>query len=180
MKTILKLGTALLVSVLVLTGCAAETTPAPAPSPSASATANPTNTTAPTTAATEAPLGASGVRDAEQAVKFSEELEDQLEQLSEVSEAVVVIAGQNAAIGLTFDNQYQAGLTDRMEAMVKERLDGVADGITTVAVTDKETLINRIGLLRDQLENATDLTDVIDKLNALITSINTPGQNTVM
>ena len=180
MKTSQKLGTALLVSVLVLTGCAAESNPAPAPSPSASATANPTDTTAPTNTATDAPMTQPGVTEAAQALTFSEELEDQLEQLSEVSEAVVVIAGQSAVIGLTFDGQYQAGMTDRMEAMVKERLDGVVDGVTTIAVTDRETLINRIQLLRDQLENATDLTDVTDKVNNLITDIKTPDQNTAM
>lgn len=111
---------------------------------------------------------AMGVQDADKARQAAEELKNELEQLSEVTDAKVVIAGQQAAVGLTFDTQYQAGVTDRMREMVRERLDGVVSGVTRLAVTDDATQMETISQLSEQLQNATDLTDIENKLSALI------------
>ncbi len=116
---------------------------------------------------TESPM-AMGVQDADKARQAAEELKNELEQLSEVTDAKVVIAGQQAAVGLTFDTQYQAGVTDRMREMVRERLDGVVSGVTRLAVTDDATQMETISQLSEQLQNATDLTDIENKLSALI------------
>ena len=59
-------------------------------------------------------------------------------------------------------------MTDRMREMVKERLDGVLSGVTELYVTDDESMMERIGELSDQLENATDLTEIESRLSAII------------
>ena len=71
-------------------------------------------------------------------------------------------------MALKFDAQYQAGVTDRMREMVKERLDGVLSGVTELYITDDEAMMERIGELSDQLENATDLTEIESRLSAII------------
>ena len=83
-----------------------------------------------------------------------------------------------AAVGLTFDAQYQAGVTDRMREMVRERLDGVVSGITRLTVTDDAATLETIGQLSEQLKNATDLTDIENKLSALINQLEAGGEST--
>lgn len=176
MKRTLLQAAALLVCALALTACAAESEPMTSPSPTANAaTAQPSASAEPspsdmatlTAGETESPM-AMGVQDADKARQAAEELKNELEQLSEVTDAKVVIAGQQAAVGLTFDTQYQAGVTDRMREMVRERLDGVVSGVTRLAVTDDATQMETISQLSEQLQNATDLTDIENKLSALI------------
>lgn len=107
-------------------------------------------------------------------------MKDELEQLSEVTDAKVVIAGNQAAIALTFDAQYQAGVTDRIKDMVKERMDGVISGVKRIAVTDDAAMMERVTELADQLENATDLTEIENKLSALINQMEDGGASPSM
>lgn len=183
MKRTLLQAAALLVCALALTACAAESEPMTSPSPtagtataqpSASAQPSPSDMATQTAGQTESPMG---VQDADMARRAAEELKNELEQLSEVTDAKVVIAGQQAAVGLTFDAQYQAGVTDRMRDMVKERLDGVVTGVTRLAVTDDTAQLETIGQLSEQLQNATDLTDIENKLSALINKMEVGGES---
>lgn len=185
MKRTLLQAAALLVCALALTACAAESEPMASPSPTANAaTAQPSASAEPspsdmatlTAGETESPM-AMGVQDADKARQAAEELKNELEQLSEVTDAKVVIAGQQAAVGLTFDTQYQAGVTDRMREMVRERLDGVVSGVTRLAVTDDATQMETISQLSEQLQNATDLTDIENKLSALINRLEAGGES---
>ena len=179
-KTLLR-TTAMLACALALTACATEAEPQTSPSPTAgSATAQPTATQAPApmqeapaAMQSAAPAAAQGAADAETARSAAEELKDQLEQLSEVSDAEVVIAGSMAAVGLEFDAQYQAGVTDRIRQMVKERLDGVLSGVSRLGVTADKAQREQIAALSEQLHNATDLTDVEKKLAELLRSMET-------
>ena len=123
------------------------------------------------------PLARDIMGDLKENIRAAEELKNELEQLSEVTDAKVVIAGQQAAVGLTFDAQYQAGVTDRMRDMVKERLDGVVTGVTRLAVTDDTAQLETIGQLSEQLQNATDLTDIENKLSALINKMEAGGES---
>ena len=111
MKRTLLQAAALLVCALALTACAAESEPMTSPSPtagtataqpSASAQPSPSDMATQTAGQTESPM-AMGVQDADMARRAAEELKNELEQLSEVTDAKVVIAGQQAAVGLTFD-----------------------------------------------------------------------------
>ena len=184
MKRTLLQAAALLVCAFALTACAAESEPMTSPSPTANAaTAQPSASAAPspsdaatqTAGETQSPMSM-GVQDADTARQAAEELKNELEQLSEVTDAKVVIAGQQATVGLTFDTQYQAGVTDRMRDMVRERLDGVVSGVTRLAVTDDATQLETISQLYEQLRNATDLTDIENKLSALINRLEAGGE----
>lgn len=179
-KTLLR-TTALLACAFALTACATEAEPQTSPSPTAgSTTAQPTATQAPApmqeapaAMQSAAPAAAQGAADVETARSAAEELKDELEQLSEVSDAEVVIAGSMAAVGLEFDAQYQAGVTDRIRQMVKERLDGVLSGVSRLGVTADKAQREQIAALSEQLHNATDLTDVEKKLAELLRSMET-------
>lgn len=115
---------------------------------------------------------ATGVTTVSTARRAVEQIEDELERLSEVSEAEVVLAGNSAAVALEFDSQYKGGVDDRLIEIVKERIGGVISGVTNIAVTADETLMDQLETLGERLEAASDMADIQNELNAIISKIN--------
>ena len=112
-----------------------------------------------------------GVTSMDKARRVIEQIEDELERLSEVEDAEVVIAGNKAAVGLKFDDQYRAGLDDRLRKIVKERIDGVISGISTVAITADEGVTAAIESLGERLDTMSDMTALQSDLDAIIKKI---------
>ena len=102
--------------------------------------------TAPMTTEDPEVTGVTTVSTARRAV---EQIEDELERLSEVSDAEVVLAGNSAAVALKFDSQYKGGIDDRLTEIVKERIAGdhAADALR---VRDRPGAHRRRDLRRDQ------------------------------
>ena len=113
-----------------------------------------------------------GVTSMDKARRVIEQIEEELERLSEVDDAEVIIAGNKAAVGLEFDDQYKAGLDDRLRGIVKERIDSVISGISTVAITADETVMDAIESLGEQLDTMSDMTALQSDLEAIIKKIN--------
>lgn len=113
-----------------------------------------------------------GVTTMDKAKRVIEQIEDELERLSEVEDAEVVIAGNKAAVGLEFDDQYKAGLDDRLRGIVKDRIDSVISGIATVAITADETVMDAIESLGERLDTMSDMTALQSDLDAIIRKIN--------
>lgn len=116
-----------------------------------------------------------GVTSMDKARRVIEQIEEELERLSEVDDAEVVIAGNKAAVGLEFDDQYKTGLDDRMRKIVKERIDGIISGISTVAITADEGVVDAIESLGERLDTMSDMTALQSDLDAIIKKIN--GKN---
>ena len=113
-----------------------------------------------------------GVTSMDKAKRVIEQIEDELERLSEVDDAEVVIAGNKAAVGLEFDDQYKAGVDDRLRKIVKERIDSVISGISTVAVTADKGIMDAIESLGERLDTMSDMTALQSDLDAIIRKIN--------
>ena len=113
-----------------------------------------------------------GVTSMDKARRVIEQIEEELERLSEVDDAEVIIAGNKAAVGLEFDDQYKAGLDDRLRGIVKERIDGVISGISTVAITTDEAIMDAIESLGERLDTMSDMTALQSDLDAIIKKIN--------
>lgn len=114
---------------------------------------------------------AQGVTNVTNARKAMEQIEDELERLSEVNDAQVVLAGNTAAVALTFDKQYMGGIDERLENMVKERIKGVVTGVDNVAVTQDTNLFDQLEKLGDRLDDASDMADIQTELDAIVTRI---------
>lgn len=163
-----KLGILLVLSLLGLglfSACAsnADTLPGPSPMTSAMPTASPMTTMGPTvslspaaspttSAAPTAGAGGMGVNTVEDARRVSEDVQDEVEKLSEVKDAETVVAGNIALVGLEYDAQYQGGLTERLMEMVKSRVETIDKTVTTVHVTDDKAIAKKISDLEDKLE----------------------------
>ncbi|MBE5810133.1 MAG: hypothetical protein E7318_04265 [Clostridiales bacterium] len=113
-----------------------------------------------------------GVTSMDKAKRVIEQIEEELERLSEVDDAEVVIAGNKAAVGIEFDDQYKAGLDDRLRKIIKERIDSVIGGISTVAVTADEVVRDAIESLGDRLDTMSDMAALESDLEAIIKKIN--------
>lgn len=113
-----------------------------------------------------------GVTSMDKAKRVIEQIEDELERLSEVDDAEVVIAGNKAAVGIEFDDQYQAGLDDRLRKVIRDRIGSVVSGISTVAITADETVMDAIESLGERLETMSDMASLQSDLDAIIRKIN--------
>lgn len=115
-----------------------------------------------------------GVTSMDKAQKAIEQLEEELERLSEVDEAQVVIAGNKAAVALEFDDQYKAGIDDRLRQIVRERVDSVIRGIDTLAITDQEGIMDTLEALGDRFDGAADMASLQKELDAVLEKIGDP------
>ena len=145
-----------LLGLALFSACAsnADTLPSPAPSASVTPSMTPQASQAPTAsampAATPEPAGVNTVEDAK---RLSDDVSEEVEKLSELKGAEAVVAGNIALVGITYDAQYQGGLTDRLTEMVKSRVEAMDKTITAVHVTDDEAMVKKIGQLRESLNN---------------------------
>ena len=114
---------------------------------------------------------AAGVTSVSDARKAVEQIEDELERLSEVDDAQVMIAGNSAAVALEFEKEYQGGIDTRMRDIVKERINNVINGITRIAITEDRAVMYQLERMGEQLDIAVDMTKLQNELNAVINKI---------
>lgn len=120
---------------------------------------------------------ATGVTSMDKARRAIEQLEEELERLSEVKEAKVLIAGHKAAVALEFDAQYQAGIDDRLRGIVRERVDSVIGGIDSVQVTADPGILEAIDTLQDGLESVSDMSSLQQELDRILEQMNAPERS---
>ena len=159
-----------LMCMALFTSCTSNADTMPAP------TVTTGNTTAPTTAPTQTAgptvsispdvtegidemvsgmMPEAGVNSVQDAKRVSERVDEEVEKLSEVDEVDAVVAGNIALVGISYDDQYQGGLTERLKQMVTERAELVDRAITSVHATDEQDAVMKIAQLYEKLdENA--------------------------
>ena len=170
-RTLKRKGILLVISMMCMalfTGCASnadmmpETSPTAGPTASAAPSVMPTDTAGPTVSLSPTNTAAAGMQEAgvnsvEDAQRVSDQVSEEVEKLSELDKAEAVVAGGIALVGISYDTQYQGGLTERVNQMVTERVEMIDKAITTVHVTDDEQAVTRIAQLREKLR-AGDIT----------------------
>lgn len=115
---------------------------------------------------------AAGVTSMDKARRVIEQLEEELERLSEVEEAHVIIAGHKAAVALELDKQYKAGIDDRFRKIVRERIDSVIGGIDTVALTTDRSVMDALEALQDRLDSVSDMSSLQAELDKILETMN--------
>lgn len=95
-----------------------------------------------------------GVNTVEDAQRVSDEIAEEVEKLSELEKAEAVVAGNIALVAVSYDDQYQGGLTDRLKDMVTERVETIDKAITSVHVTDSQEMVTMISGLREKLQSS--------------------------
>lgn len=111
--------------------------------------------------------GASGMT-AAQAGRTAERIEEAVERLSEVDDAEVVLdSDSRVLIAVEFDDQYSAGLDERMKKMIVEAVQKVDDGLKDIEITDDSTLYGQVKGLGERLAKATGLDELANDFGDL-------------
>jgi len=163
---------------LVLSGCAAGNasgmTATAAPivtnSPAAETTLAPTIAVSPSASpdramnATDRPMASMTPA---QAGKLAENIAEAVERISEVDDAEVVISDDRVLVAVEFDDQYKAGLDERMKQMIEDAVRKVDDGLTDIEITDDDTLYGQVKGLGERLMKATGMDELADDFGDL-------------
>lgn len=115
-------------------------------------------------------MGLTSLQDVQQA---SEEMEDAVEQLSEVDDAYVIAHGNKALVGLEMNGQYQGGVDERLQKMVLARLQTIEKGISQAAITDDAQKVQSIRSLSEKLDDATDLSQILPMMEEIMQGMDT-------
>ncbi len=170
-------------ALVLLGGCAgAEVLPSPSP---AATTLMPSPSILPPIAPVASPSPGAGtptttapgttgaaITTMDEAKKVSQDLETELEKLSEVSEAAVAAAGDTAVVGLTFDSQYKGGLTQRITDMVNDRVGTVNTAVQNIGVTAQAAQVKSVQDLAATMEKSgTTMATLQTQVDALFKTI---------
>ena len=102
-----------------------------------------------------------------QAGRLAERIEDAVERLSEVDDAEAVVRDGRVLVAVEFEDQYKAGLTDRMKQMITDAVRNVDDGLTDVQITDDNTLYGQVKNLGERIGQVTGLDELADDFGDL-------------
>ena len=103
-----------------------------------------------------------------QAGRLADQIEEAVERISEIDDAEVVIGNDSRVlVAVEFEDQYQAGLDDRMKQMIVQAVQKVDDGLKDIEITDDDTLYGQVKGLGERLANATGLDELADDFGDL-------------
>lgn len=184
------LWAAMTVLALTLTGCMGatnrpeatpEVTLAPvttempqvtsAPTPNVTPEATGSASTAPESSASAQPTGAAS--EPFDWMSQGEQVEQRIDQLSEISSSRVVVNGDAALVAVEFSNQYQGELTQRIRDMVAGEVMAADPNIKSVAVTAEAEDVKSVGDLANKIKNGTAVQDLKDDIDKIIRNVTT-------
>ena len=91
----------------------------------------------------------------------------EVDKLSEVDVAHVVVLGNVALVGVEFASQYKGGITDRFAEMVAEKAKTTVDTIVDVVVTDAPDHVTGVKTLSEKTGDIHgDVATIIEKIRA--------------
>ena len=165
------LAALLAIAALSLAGCmnAGNRVDTAAPSPSAGATAGTgsvgdSNGTNQSGLANGAGTGAATPFDWK---NNAAQVETAINQISEIADSRVVVAGTTALVAVRYTDAYQGETTERIREMVAGAVREADPTIQTVAVTSEESDVTAVYELADRIragENAGDMADEINRI----------------
>ena len=102
-----------------------------------------------------------------EAGRMAEKIAEAVERISEVDDAEVIVEGNRALVAVEFDDQYSAGLDERMEQLIIETVQKTDSKITEVSVTDDDTLYGQVKSLAERIGKATGLDELTNDIGDL-------------
>lgn len=103
----------------------------------------------------------------------AENVEDAIEQLSEIDDARVAIAGNTALVGVKFDDAYRGEMTDRIREMIDGVVKKADPSIQTVAVTAAESDVERIFDMSDRVSAGEAFEDFREDIENIVRNATT-------
>ena len=100
-------------------------------------------------------------------------IEQAIGQISELSEARVVVTNTTALVGVKFDNAYKGQLTERIREMVAAEVLRADPSIQTVAVTSDDEDVAKVYALSDQIRAGRTADELSSDINAIVRNATT-------
>ena len=163
----------ILTLAVMMTACSmntANTAPAPtaALTPGMNATANPDGMAA---ANDTDPAALTASMTTAESAALSKKANSAAAQVSEIDACVTAIVGNTCLAGVTFDKQYQGGMTDRIRDMVSARIQSVAPGVERVAVTGDPEIVAQINTVAERIAGAKAMNEVTAEFDGVLSRI---------
>lgn len=162
--------TALVIAALA-TACSMNTAgsaPTPTPAPTANMNAGFDSGVA---ALETAPAAQAAAMTSAESAALSKKANSAAAQVSEIDACVTAIVGNTCIAGVTFDKQYQGGMTDRIRDMVTARIQSAAPSVERVAVTGDPEITAQIQAVAERIAAAKTLSDVAAEFDGVLGSI---------
>ena len=102
-----------------------------------------------------------------QAGKMAEKIAEAVERISEVDDAEVIVRDERALVAVEFDDQYSAGLDERMKKLITDTVKKADASITEVSITDDNTLYGQVKSLAERIGKATGFDELADDIGDL-------------
>lgn len=105
--------------------------------------------------------------------KLGEQIAEEVERLSEIDDAQVVVMGDTAIVAVEFDDQYRGEMTTRIQDMVKTRVQNVNKNVKNVRVTSDPGLFTTVGNMAQRLTGGTvkALDEIGDEFKTMLDKI---------
>lgn len=100
-------------------------------------------------------------------------IEQAISQISELSEARVVVTNTTALVGVKFDNAYKGQLTERIREMVAAEVLKADPNIQTVAVTSDDEDVAKVYDLSDKIRAGRTADELSSEINAIVRNATT-------
>ena len=78
-----------------------------------------------------------------------------------------MVSNERVLVAVEFEDQYNAGLDDRMKQMITEAVQKVDSSLTEISITDDDTLYGQVKGLGQRLAKATGLDELADDFGDL-------------
>ena len=101
------------------------------------------------------------------------QIEARLSQISEISEARVVVTGNTALVGVKFNQAYQGEMTERIREMVAAEIMAADPEITTVAVTADEDDVEDVYEISERTLAGREMDTLKEDINEIVRNATT-------
>jgi len=101
------------------------------------------------------------------------QIEARIGQISEISEARVVVTGNTALVGVRFNSAYRGEMTERIREMVAAEVMAADPQITTVAVTADEDDVEDIYEISDRTLAGREMDTLREDINEIVRNATT-------
>lgn len=127
---------------------------------------NPTTQVDPAISADPGAMTTENMNDTTAAAAISKEVD----KLSEVSASQAVVVGDTVLVAVTFDQQYQGGMTERVREMVEDKVKAAHQSAKNIYITDEDSQRTRIGELvtRTGEDIKNDVMDLVDDIKTAL------------
>ncbi len=106
-------------------------------------------------------------------VNRASQVQDKINQLSEIESSTVVVTDKTALVGVTFTGSYAGELTQRIHDLVAAQVQQADANIETVAVTADEADVKAILELAGQIQSGKPVAELEQQIDAIVRNVTT-------